>query len=109
AVLISPIPPYLLAAPDNPDGIPQDVFDGFAAAARAGTPAWITGFLDTYYDMAALGGTVVSDPARQAGWNQAVAASALAVVACIGAWTTGFRADLPRIDVPVLVLHGDAD
>jgi len=109
AVLISPIPPCLLAAPDNPDGIPQDVFDGFAAAARAGTPAWIKGFLDTYYDMAALGGTVVSDPAWQAGWNQAVAASALAVVACIGAWTTDFRADLPRIDVPVLVLHGDAN
>ena len=67
------------------------------------------GFLDNYYSMAALGGTVVSYQAWQASWNQALAASALAVVACIQTWTTDFRADLPKIDVPVLVLHGDAD
>ena len=59
--------------------------------------------------MAAPGGTAVSCQAWQASWNQGVAASALAVVACIGTWTTDFRADLPAIDVPVLVLHGDAD
>ena len=34
---------------------------------------------------------------------------ATAAVSCIGTWTTDFRADLPQIDVPVLVLHGDAD
>ena len=109
AVLISPIPPYLLQTPDNPDGVPQGLFDGFTQAAQADTPAWIKGFLDTYYNMAALGGTVVSYQAWQASWNQGVAASATAVVACIGTWTTDFRADLPKIDVPVLVLHGDAD
>jgi non-heme chloroperoxidase len=86
------------------------VFDGFIQAAAAGTPAWIKGFLDNYYNMAALGGTVVSYQAWQASWNQGVAASALAVVACIGAPViTDFRDDLPKIDVPVLVLHGDAD
>ena len=110
AVLISPIPPYLLQTPDNPDGVPQSVFDGFVQAAVADTPAWIKGFLDNYYNMAALGGTVVSYQAWQASWNQGVAASALAVVACIGTPViTDFRADLPKIDVPVLVLHGDAD
>jgi non-heme chloroperoxidase len=110
AVLISPIPPYLLQTPDNPDGVPQGVFDGFVEAATADTPAWIKGFLDNYYNMAALGGTVVSYQAWQASWNQGVAASALAVVACIGTPViTDFRADLPKIDVPVLVLHGDAD
>jgi non-heme chloroperoxidase len=36
-------------------------------------------------------------------------ASAIAAVACVGTWTTYFRADLPKIDVPMLVLHGDAD
>src|SRR5213596_4028501 len=40
-VLVSPIPPYLLQAADNPDGVPQGLFDGFAAAARADTPAWM--------------------------------------------------------------------
>jgi len=108
-VLISPIPPYLLQADDNPDGVPQSLFDGFAAAARADTPAWMKGFLDNFYNMDTLRGTLVSDQAWQASWNLAVTASAAAAVACIGTWATDFRADLPKIDVPVLVLHGDAD
>ena len=109
AVLISPLPPYLLQAPDNPDGIPQSVFDGFTAAATGDTPAWMKGSLDNYYSIDTLRGTLVSDQAWQSSWNQALAASAIAVVACIQTWTTDFRADLPKIDVPVLVLHGDAD
>ena len=36
-------------------------------------------------------------------------ASATAAVACIGTWATDFRADLPKIDAPMLVLQGDAD
>ena len=108
-VLISPIPPYLLQAPDNPDGVPGSVFDGFTQAATADTPAWMKGFLDTYYNIDTLRGTLVSDQDWQASWNQALAASAIATVACIPTWTTDFRADLPKIDVPVLVLHGDAD
>jgi non-heme chloroperoxidase len=109
AVLISPIPPCLRQAPDNPGGVPQDLFDGFAAAARADGPAWMKGFLDTFYNIGTLRGTLVSDQAWQASWNLAVTASAAAAVACIRTWTTDFRADLPEIDVPVLVLHGDAD
>ena len=108
-VLVSPIPPYLLQTPDNPDGVPQSLFDGFAQAARADTPAWMKGFLDTYYNFDTLRGTLVSDQAWQASWNLGVTASAAAAVACIGTWTTDFRADLPKIDVPMLVLHGDAD
>jgi non-heme chloroperoxidase len=109
AVLVSPIPPYLLQAPDNPDGLPQSLFDGFAQAARADTPAWMKGFLDNFYNADTLRGTLVSDQAWQASWNLAVAASATAAVACIPTWTTDFRADLPNIDVPTLVVHGDAD
>ena len=108
-VLVSPIPPYLQQAGDNPDGVPQSLFDGFAAAARADTPAWMKGFLDNFYNFDTLRGTLVSDQAFQASWNLAVSASATAAVACIGTWTTDFRDDLPGIDVPVLVIHGDAD
>jgi non-heme chloroperoxidase len=108
-VLISPIPPYLRQAPDNPAGVPQGLFDGFAAAAAADTPAWMKGFLDNFYNMDTLRGTLVSDQAWQASWNLAITASATAGVACIPTWTTDFRDDLPKIDVPILVLHGDAD
>ena len=108
-VLVSPIPPYLLQADDNPDGVPQSLFDGFTQAARADTPAWMKGFLDNFYNMDTLRGTLISDQAWQASWNLAVTASATAAVACISTWTTDFRDDLPKIDVPILVIQGDAD
>jgi non-heme chloroperoxidase len=108
-VLVSPIPPYLLQTPDNPEGVPQSVFDGFAQAAQADAPAWMKGFLDNFYNAETLLGTLVSEQAYQASWNIAVAASATAAVACIPTWATDFRADLPKIDVPMLVIQGDAD
>ncbi len=108
-VLVSPIPPYLLQSGDNSEGVPQALFDGFAQAARADVPAWMKGFLDNFYNMDTLRGTLVSEQAWQASWNLAVTASATAAVACIGTWTTDFRDDLPKIDVPTLVIHGDAD
>ena len=108
-VLVSPIPPYLLQAGDNPDGVPQGLFDGFAQAARADTPAWMNGFLGNFYNIETLRGTLVSDQAFQASWNLAVTASATAAVACIATWATDFRDDLPKMDVPVLVIQGDAD
>ena len=108
-VLVSPIPPYLLQADDNPEGLPQSLFDGFAATARADAPAWMKGFLDNFSNADKLRGTLVSDQAYEASWNIAVAASAAGTVACIPTWTTDFRDDLSRIDVPMLVVQGDAD
>jgi non-heme chloroperoxidase len=109
AVLVSPIPPFLLQTADNPEGLPGSLFDGFIQAAKADAPAWMKSFLDNFYNMDVLGGTLVSDQAFQASWNIATGASATAAVACIPTWETDFRNDLPRIDVPVLVVQGDAD
>ena len=61
------------------------------------------------YDYDTLRGTLVSDQAYQASWNIAASASATAAVACIPTWATDFRADLPKVDVPILVVQGDAD
>jgi pimeloyl-ACP methyl ester carboxylesterase len=109
AVLLSPIPPFLLRTDDNPDGLPGSLFDGFVQAAETDAPAWMKGFLDDFYNMNELSGRLVSNEAYQASWNIATAASATAAVACISAWETDFRDDLSRMDVPVLVVHGDAD
>ncbi len=108
-VLVSPIPPFLLETPDNLEGVPASLFEGFMQTARQDTPAWMKGFLDTFYNIEQLRGTLVSDQAYQASWNLAVTASATAAVACIPTWETDFRADLPRIDVPMLVIQGDDD
>ena len=109
AVLIGPIPPYLSQAPDNPDGIPANVFDGFRQSAAADTPAWLKGFLDNFYNIDQFGGNRVSDEAYRASFNVAVTMSAIAAYACISTWQADFRADLPKIDIPVMVIQGDAD
>ncbi len=108
-VLVSPIPPFLLQADDNPEGLPGSLFDGFMKEAKADGPAWMKGFLENFYNFDEFRGTLVSDQAFQASWNVATAASAIAGVACIETWETDFRSDLPKIDVPILVIHGDAD
>jgi non-heme chloroperoxidase len=108
-VLVAPIPPFLLQTSDNSDGVPQSVFDGFVQAAQSDTPAWMKGFLDNFYNVDTLRGTLISDQAYQASWNLATAASAVAAVACIPTWATDFRPDLPKLDVPILVIQGDAD
>ncbi len=108
-VLVSPIPPFLLQTSDNPDGVPQSLFDGFVQAAQSDTPAWMKGFLDNFYNFDSLRGSLISDQAYQASWNLATSASAAAAVACIPTWATDFRADLEKIDVPVLVIQGDTD
>jgi non-heme chloroperoxidase len=108
-VLVSAIPPFLLETEDNPEGLPGALFEGFMQTARADVPAWMKGFLDNFFNIDVYGGNRVSDQAFQANWNLATAASAFAAVACIATWQTDFRADLPKIDVPMLVVHGDAD
>jgi non-heme chloroperoxidase len=109
AVLVSPIPPFLLETAENPEGLPKELFDGFIKEAKADVPAWMKGFLDNFYNIDEYGGTLVSEQAFQTSFNVAVSASAIAAVACIPTWETDFRADLAQIDVPLLVIQGDAD
>ncbi len=109
AVLISPIPPFLLATDDNPEGLPGDVFAGFIQTAQSDVPAWMKGFLDNFYNVDQFLGSRVSEQAFQTSWNVASAASATAAVACISTWETDFRSDLANLDVPLLVIQGDAD
>ena len=108
-VLISPIPPFLLQANDNPEGLPASMFDGFMHAAREDGPAWMKGFLDNFFNIDKYRGTLVSDQYYQACWNLATSASQTAAVACIPTWETDFRADLSKINVPMLVIQGDDD
>jgi non-heme chloroperoxidase len=108
-VLVSPIPPFLLQAGDNPEGLPGSLFEGFVKEAEADVPAWMKGFVDNFYNFDQLRGKLVSDQAWESSFDLALAMSAIAAVACITTWETDFRADLAKIDVPMLVIQGDAD
>jgi non-heme chloroperoxidase len=109
AVLMGAIPPFLLKTGDNPEGVDQSVFDGLMAQAVNDRPAFLKGFLDNFYNFDQLRGNRVSDDAWNASWHSAVTMSPLAASAYLPSWLTDFRPDLSRIDVPTLVIHGDAD
>jgi len=109
AVIISGVPPYLLKTADNPEGVDGSVFEGIAKAASADRYAFFTEFFKNFYNTDVLLGKRIGEPAIQAGWNVAASSSATATVACVPTWHEDFRQDVARIDVPTLVIHGEAD
>ncbi len=109
AVFISSVPPFLLKAPDNPEGVDGAVFDGIQKAIVADRYAFFTEFFKNFYNTDLLLAKRVSEQAVQASWNLAAGASATASLACVPTWHEDFREDLKRVDVPTLVIHGDAD
>jgi non-heme chloroperoxidase len=109
AVFISGVPPFLLKTPDNPEGVDGSVFEGIKKAIVADRYAFFTDFFKNFYNTDLLLGKRVSEQAVQASWNIAVGSSAAASLACVPTWHEDFRNDLSRVDVPTLVIHGDAD
>jgi non-heme chloroperoxidase len=109
AVFISGVPPFLLKTPDNPEGLDGSIFEGIQKAVAADRYAFFTEFFKNFYNTDLLLGKRVSEQAVQASWNVAAGASATASLECVPTWHEDFRADLTRVDVPTLVIHGDAD
>jgi non-heme chloroperoxidase len=109
AVIIGGIPPFLLKTPDNPEGVDGSVFAGIQKAIEADRYAFFSDFFKNFYNTDLLLGKRVSEQAVQASWNIAAGASATASLACVPTWHEDFRKDLGRIDVPTMVIHGDAD
>jgi non-heme chloroperoxidase len=109
AVIISGVPPYLLKTDDNPEGVDASVFAGIEKAVAADRYTFFTGFFQNFYNTDLLLGKRVSEEAVRASWNVAAGASATASLACVPTWHEDFREDLASIDVPTLVIHGDAD
>jgi non-heme chloroperoxidase len=109
AAIISGVPPYLLKTPETPNGVAQDVFDQIEAALTADRFAYFTEWNKNFFNLDQTLGSRISAEAVQDAWNTAVSASPAGTIACVASWHTDFRADLPKIDIPVLVLHGTAD
>jgi non-heme chloroperoxidase len=107
--LLGTIPPFVLKTEDNPEGVDGKVFVDIKAAIASDRYAFFEGFFNNFYNFDVLGGTRISDRAWQASFNVAAASSPFASYACVDTWLTDFRSDLPKIDVPVLVLHGTED
>jgi non-heme chloroperoxidase len=109
AVIMGGVPPFLPKTADNPEGVDGSVFEGIEKAIKADRYAFFTEFFKNFYNTDVYLGKRVSEQAVQASWNVAASASATASLACVPAWYEDFRKDLAKIDVPTLVIHGDAD
>jgi non-heme chloroperoxidase len=109
AVFIASVPPFLLKTSDNPAGVDGKVFEGIKQAIAADRLAFLSKFLANFYNTDVLGGKLISEEAVRHSWNIAAGASPKASLDCVSTWTTDFRKDLARIDIPTLVVHGDAD
>lgn len=110
AAFLGSLEPFLLKTDDNPDGVPQEVFDGLTEAVTSDRYAFFTEFFKNFYNTDTFLGTPrLSQEVLDASWRIAADAGATASVAAQPPWLTDFRGDIPRIDVPALIVHGTAD
>lgn len=109
AVLLSSVTPLLLQGPDNPEGVPQQVFDDIKNGIMRERAQ--------YWQDAAVGffganrqGSMATEGNQHAFWSMAMQSSLEASVKCVDAFSrTDFTEDLKKFDIPTLVVHGDGD
>jgi pimeloyl-ACP methyl ester carboxylesterase len=110
AAFLASLEPFLLQTEDNPGGAaPREFFEGVVKAVKADRYAYFTDFYKNFYNLDENLGTRISEEAVRNSWNVAAGSGAVAAAAAPLTWFTDFRADIPKIDVPALILHGTAD
>ncbi len=109
AVLISAVPPLMLKTEKNPGGLPISVFDDLRAALAANRAQFYKDITLPFYGYNRPGAKI-SDGIREHWWLQGMLGGVKAHYDCIKAFSeTDFTEDLKKIDIPVLVMHGDDD
>jgi non-heme chloroperoxidase len=109
ASIISAVPPLMLKTDRNPEGAPIEVFDGLRAAYLANRPQFYKDITMPFYGYNRKGAQV-SEGIREKWWLQGMMGGSKAGYDCIKAFSeTDFTEDLKKIEIPVLVLHGEDD
>ena len=109
---LASLEPFLVARDDNPEGLPQEVFDGIEAAARGDRYAWYTKFFADFYNLDETLGVRISQEAVTASWNVAISSAPVAAYAVVSSWIEDFRSDIEAVRAsgkPALILHGTGD
>jgi peroxiredoxin len=109
AVFLASLQPFMLKTDETPDGVPQEVFDDLLKAAKVDRYAFFTTFFQNFYNTDENLGKRISEEALKASWDLATNASAYASIWAQPTWYTDFRADVEKIDVPALIMHGTGD
>jgi peroxiredoxin len=110
AVFIGALQPFMLKTDENPSGaMSQADVDGFLDTIKADRYAFFTGFLDNFYKTDENLGTRISEEALRNSWQLATNMSPYTSVWAVATWFTDWRADIDKIDVPALIMHGTGD
>jgi non-heme chloroperoxidase len=109
AALLGVIPPFVLKTDDNEKGVPQEVFDGIKETVLKDRFLWFEEFFKNFFNTDELAPERIGDAALQGHFASALQMSPYAAYACVDTWLTDFRDDLPKIDIPTLVIHGTKD
>lgn len=108
-VLISAVPPLMLKTENNPGGLPIGVFDEIRANVVKDRSQFFQDLSLPFYGYNKPEATV-SEGVRHSFWLQGMQASVVGAYECVKAFSeTDQTEDLKKIDVPVLVIQGDAD
>ncbi len=110
AVLISSVPPLMVKTATNPKGLPIDVFDGFRAGMLKDRAQFFLDVPSGPFFGFNRDGAQVSQGMIQSWWMQGMMCGFKGAYDCIKAFSeTDFTEDLRKMDIPVLILHGDDD
>jgi pimeloyl-ACP methyl ester carboxylesterase len=110
AVFIGALQPFMLKTEDNPSGgMSQEDVDGMLDTIKADRYAFFTGFLQNFYNTDEYLGTRISEEALRNSWQLAANMSPYTSVWAVATWFTDWRADIDKIDVPALIMHGTGD
>jgi non-heme chloroperoxidase len=110
AVLISSVPPIMVKTPNNPGGLPKQVFDDLQAQLAASRTKFYRDLPEGPFYGYNRPGAKASEAIIQNWWRQGMMGGAKAHYDGIVAFSqTDFTEDLKKITVPVLVMHGDDD
>jgi non-heme chloroperoxidase len=109
AVLIGAVPPLMLKTAGNPGGLPMSAFDEIRAGVISDRSQFFRDLATPFYGYNKPDAKI-SQGVRDSFWMQGMQSSIKASYDCIKAFSeTDFTEDLKKIDVPTLILHGDAD
>ena len=108
-VLISAVVPYMLKTDTNPNGVPQEIFNSMTEGMKKDRPGFFEAFNKDFF-----GVSLLSKPASEAflqnGLTKVMNASPISTIECAKSFSsTDFRKDVPHINVPTLIIHGDKD
>jgi non-heme chloroperoxidase len=109
AVLCSAIPPLMLKTPANPLGLPKSAFDEIRAGVAMNRSQFYKDVSAPFFG-ANRSGSKVPQGLRDQFWLQSMQVGIRGSYECIKVFSeTDLTEDLKKIDVPVLIIHGDDD